>query len=126
MLKLLTRWVGIASSYGQASRGPSLAGITDGISGLGQNLGVGDEFLRQCAVNVSCFLQTPDGLPGQNRTPRRSAGRGITKSMSETNSLSCHPIKGGSLDHGITVRSSMGIGLIIGYAKQDIGPLIPG
>jgi hypothetical protein len=46
--------------------------------------------------------------------------------MRETNSLPCHPIKGGSLDHGITVRSSMGEGLIIGYAKQDIGPLIPG
>jgi hypothetical protein len=46
--------------------------------------------------------------------------------MSKTNPFLRHPIKGGSFDYGVTVRSSMGIGLIIRYAKEDVGTLICG
>jgi hypothetical protein len=46
--------------------------------------------------------------------------------MSKTNPFLRHPVEGGSFDYGVTVRSSMCIGLIIRYAKEDVGTLICG
>ena len=92
---------------------PALAGKSNGVTRLLQQLRVGCEFGGQGAVDVACFFQAPDRLSGQDGAARRPAGRGVAKGTGEANALTGDTIEGGRFDLRFTVGPGVGIGLIV-------------
>lgn len=73
-------------------------------------------------MDIACFLESPDRLPRQYCTARRTTGRRIAEGVGEAEAFAGDAIESGGLHYGIAICAGVSVALIVRNTEEDIGP----
>ncbi len=104
------------------SRRPALPGIADVITVIFKQVGEYLEFFWEITSVCARLFKLPDVQPGEDRRPGRAALRCCDEGIAEKDAVSSHLVKNRRMDPPGPVDRTIGIRLVIGNGKENIGP----